>query len=266
MTWLAIFVPSLFVVIALTLVELRCGRDGGDWRINLQNWAINLVAGVTVYGMFTVWHGPALIDGASLPFWLAVPIYVVVQDLGEYLFHRAQHAIPLLWTMHSLHHSDPDMSALTSTRHFWGDRLIKSFTVWPLAYLVISPTSAALATYFGVSLWHFLVHSNLRLDFGRWTWLLNGPAYHRIHHSRLPEHYNCNFASLFPIFDILSGSYRHPDCHPVTGLEQQPPMNALQLLVWPIVSWRFEANMQKPAAPVLQAQDGGATDKLGAAG
>ncbi len=127
MTWLAIFVPSLFVVIALTLVELRCGRDGGDWRINLQNWAINLVAGVTVYGMFTVWHGPALIDGASLPFWLAVPIYVVVQDLGEYLFHRAQHAIPLLWTMHSLHHSDPDMSALTSTRHFWGDRLIKSF-------------------------------------------------------------------------------------------------------------------------------------------
>lgn len=81
MTWLAIFVPSLLTVLALTLVELRLGRGNGDWWINLQNWAINLIAGVTVYGMFTVWHGPALIDGASLPIWLAVPIYVVVQDL-----------------------------------------------------------------------------------------------------------------------------------------------------------------------------------------
>ncbi len=163
--------------------------------------------------------------------------------------------------MHSLHHSDPDMSALTSTRHFWGDRLIKSFTVWPLAYLVISPTPVALATYFGVSLWHFLVHSNLRLNFGKWTWLINGPAYHRIHHSRLPEHYNCNFASLFPVFDILSGSYRYPDCFPATGLEQKPK-NALQLLVWPIVSWRFEA--KKGKSSVSGMSDCGSPDQLGA--
>lgn len=249
MTWLATLVPSLFVVIVVTLIEFRSGRDGGDWWINLQAWAINLIAGLTLYKLFSVWHGPALIDGEALPAWLAVVIWVVVQDLGEYLFHRAQHTVPLLWAMHSLHHSDPDMSTLTASRHFWADRLFKTFTVWSLAYMIITPTAPALAFYFAISLWHFVVHANLELDFGRWTWAINGPAYHRIYHSRSPEHYNCNFASLFPIFDLFSGTYRHPDCRPQTGLDHRP-VSAGELLAWP---WVF--NRREAAAPAAGIAD-----------
>ena len=42
----------------------------------------------------------------------------------------ASHRIPALWAMHSLHHSDPEMTALTTNRHFWGDQLIKALTIW----------------------------------------------------------------------------------------------------------------------------------------
>ncbi|MGH6787742.1 MAG: sterol desaturase family protein [Novosphingobium sp.] len=235
MSFLAALACSLLVVIALTLLELRAKRRGGDWLVNLQAWAVNLVAALTVYRLFAVWHGPALIDGAALPLWLGIALFIVVQDLGEYLFHRVQHAIPWLWAMHSLHHSDPEMSALTTSRHFWGDRLIKSLTVWPAAYLVIAPTPEALTVYAITSLWHYVAHANLPLDFGRWSWMLNSPAYHRRHHSSLPEHYDSNFAALFPIFDVIAGSYHRPVDYPPTGFERRPG-NAIELLGWPLIA------------------------------
>ncbi len=244
MLWLAFLAPSLIVVAVLTLLEVRAGRSRGDWLVNLQAWAISIFAGLTVYELFKAWQGPALIDGAVLPLWLGIVLFIVVQDLAEFLFHRAQHRVPFLWAMHSLHHSDPDMSALTASRHFWGDRLVKTFTVWSLAAMVITPTVEAVAVYFVLSLWHFAVHSNLDLDFGKWTWVINGPAYHRRHHSRLPEHYNCNFAALFPIFDVLTGSYQHPHGRPETGLEHRPA-NAAELLLWPFVYRRREAAVQR---------------------
>src|ERR1700679_1928698 len=67
-------------------------------------------------------HGWGLILGAL--------VYLVAMDLGEYLFHRAQHAIPALWAMHSLHHSDPAFGTTTTVRHFWLDPLLKTLTIW----------------------------------------------------------------------------------------------------------------------------------------
>src|SRR5437016_2235324 len=33
-------------------------------------------------------------------------LYLLTWDLLEYATHRAQHAVPALWAMHSLHHSE----------------------------------------------------------------------------------------------------------------------------------------------------------------
>jgi hypothetical protein len=35
-------------------------------------------------------------------------------DLMEYLFHRVQHSVPIMWSMHSLHHSDAALNATTT--------------------------------------------------------------------------------------------------------------------------------------------------------
>ena len=165
--------------------------------------------------------------------WLAVVLYLLAFDLGEYLYHRLQHAVPLLWAIHSLHHSDPEMGVLTTNRHYWADSLFKTVTVWSAAALLISPTPTAIAVYGMLNLWNFFVHSRLRVDFGRWSWLANSPAYHRRHHSRLPEHHNSNFAALLPIWDVIAGAYRQPDGWPPTGLETRP-VNLRELLLWPL--------------------------------
>src|SRR6185437_7825233 len=53
-------------------------------------------------------------SGAGLV--VAIPCYALTMDAGEYLFHRAQHRIPFLWAMHSLHHSDPAVNISTAPR------------------------------------------------------------------------------------------------------------------------------------------------------
>lgn len=246
MEWFAALLPSLAVILVLSLLEHRSGRGSGDWLINLQTVLIQIIGGFTVYTLIQPWRGLSLIDGASLPPLVAVLLFILVQDLGENLFHRLQHKIPIMWAMHSLHHSDPDMSVLTTYRHFWADRLIKTVTIWSAAALIISPTPLAVGCYFILSMWNFAAHANLDWNFGKWSWVINSPAYHRRHHSSQPEHYDSNFAALFPFYDVLLGGYNVPQGRPETGFERRP-RNLLDLLIWPLAGRR--------AAPVASATE-----------
>jgi len=224
--------PTLAVTTAILAFERWRGAPPTDWRINLQSWAAQLFIAITLLPLLPVWRGASLIDGARLPFWAGFPILLLVRDFGEYIFHRAQHRVPLLWAMHSLHHSDPEMAVLTTQRHFWGDQLVKQVTIWSAVVMIIRPTPALLGAYGVVSLWNLMSHADLRLDFGRWSWLINSPAYHRRHHSMLPEHYDSNFAALFPIFDVIFGSYYRPDGFPPTG-QDHAPRNFVEMVAWP---------------------------------
>lgn len=228
------FLPAIAIALLLAIAERFESGDRTDWLRNLQAWGLQFAVAAGLLPLIPQWTGGGLIDGARLPFWAAFPIFFVVQDLGEFLFHRAQHRVPWLWAMHSLHHSDPNMAALTTQRHFWGDQLVKQVTIWSVSLMVIAPTSAMLAAYGFIALWNFVTHADLPIDLGRWSWAINSPAYHRRHHSSLPEHYNSNFAAVLPIFDVICGTYRRPEGFPPTGLEHKPESFA-ELLIWPLI-------------------------------
>lgn len=252
MTLFLALLPSMLVALGLTAIEHLRRPAQTDWLLNLQAWATRLLVTVIVLPVFRIAGLPSLLDGAALPFWLGFPVFLVVMDLAEYLFHRAQHRVPLLWAMHSLHHSDPEMSALTTERHFWADQLFKSVTVWAAALLVIAPTAEMVGLFAVISLWNFVSHSRLRLDLGRWSWLLNTPAYHRRHHSRLPEHFDSNFAALFPLFDVIAGSYHRPDGFPPTGLSRAP-QNWREMATWPAHHAGGEDEASPPRSTVSEA-------------
>jgi sterol desaturase/sphingolipid hydroxylase (fatty acid hydroxylase superfamily) len=178
-------------------------------------------------------HGWRFIAGAS--------IYVIAMDFGEYLFHRAQHRLPWLWAMHSLHHSDAKMNVSTTLRHFWGDHLIKSVTIFLVVGCIFKIDLEVAAIYNIVSLYNYVTHANIDLGFGRWSVALNSPRYHRIHHSALAEHHDLNFAALFPIFDVLFGSYHRPlrGEFPETGLGLNDPCPSLfDAVIWPLRAFR----------------------------
>lgn len=219
---------------ALTLLELRFGHSlGREHLLNLTAWALQFGAALLLLPLVALAIPFSLIHGAALPFAVGFAIYLLAMDFGEWAFHRAQHAIPWLWAMHSLHHSDPDVTATTTQRHFWGDQLLKSVTIWPMADIAIRPTGPIILAYAVTSLWNFVAHARVPLNFGMFSWILNSPAYHRRHHSLLPEHHNSNFAALFPIWDVISGTYRRPYGYPQTGLESRP-RTLLDVAVWPL--------------------------------
>ena len=232
------------MILVFTAIEVRTRHV--DWSsriINVQAWAVSLASVALLLPAVQYSIPVSLVSDA--PAWIAIPAYILVMDLAEYLFHRAQHAIPILWRMHSLHHSDHDMNATTTQRHFWGDPLLKSLTIWPLAALIVAPTPAASAIYGFAMLWNVVSHSAIDLNFGKWSWLINGPAYHRRHHSIQPEHFNSNFAALFPIFDVIAGSYHRPEGFPRTGLDHRP-RNLGEVLLWPLHGIAF--GKEQPAA------------------
>lgn len=234
MTTLLIIATGLSFMVGLSLIEHWRNPGPTDWWRNLQAWVIDLGIGLTILQVMPGFAGKPLLDAFAMPAWLAVAMFILLRDFTEFLYHYAQHRIPALWAMHSLHHSDPEMTALTTNRHFWGDQLVKSVTIWSGCAMVIGTRPEAMTIYGAMSLYHYVVHSKLKIDFGRFSWVLNSPAYHRRHHSRLPEHYDSNFAALFPIFDVMLGSYNRPDGWPPCGLDEGAPESFADVALWPV--------------------------------
>jgi sterol desaturase/sphingolipid hydroxylase (fatty acid hydroxylase superfamily) len=174
-------------------------------------------------------EGWALIGSAAL--------FIVAMDFLEYVFHRAQHAVPLLWAMHSFHHSDPAVNVTTATRAFWVEAWIKAIFLYPIVGVLFHVTPAIYTIYLVCKLYDFVNHLNLRVHFGRFWVVLNGPQYHRIHHSTRPEHFNRNFAAFFPVFDLIFGTHHRPmpDEFPATGLDTgEAPRHLLDAVIWPL--------------------------------
>lgn len=200
----ALLVPALSI---FTVAAVNAA--GGGW-ITLPSSGFGLLAGLAAY-TFTV-------DGL------------------EYLFHRAQHRFPLLWSMHSLHHSDVALSAASTGRHYWADQGIKMLSIYLLLGVVFRANAEILSLYGLVSLYNVFSHMNLRVGLGRMSFLVNSPQYHRIHHSALPQHRDHNFAALFPIFDVVFGTYLRPRDgeYPPTGLgDNEPPPKLVNAMIWP---------------------------------
>lgn len=175
--------------------------------------------------------------------------YALTVDFMEYLFHRMQHRVPAMWAMHSFHHSDTMLNASTTNRHFWAEHGIKMMTIYLLVGLLLKAGPVILGMYALLSIYNIFLHMNMRVGYGRWAIVINSPQYHRLHHSILPEHYNHNFAALFPIFDVIFGTCRMPDPaqYPPTGLDaSERPVRLLEAIFWPVRNARW---MRRRAAP-----------------
>ena len=209
-----------------------------------------LVLAATAAAVSALGGGLLVLPAAGLGLVPAALAYVVTVDLFEYLFHRTQHAVPALWAMHSLHHSDPAMNVSTTSRHFWLEQAIKSVTIYLAVSLIFAASPLIIFIYGVVSYYNFFPHMNLRVGFGRFV-LLNSPQNHRIHHSSQPLHRDKNFAGLFPIFDVMGGTQYQPaaDEYPATGLDDgDRPVSLTEAVAWPLRA-ALRRGFRQPAAP-----------------
>lgn len=157
---------------------------------------------------------------------LTTVIWIAVFDFFYYWWHRFQHESPLLWRIHKLHHIDPELGVSTNFRHHWLEDILRvPFILVPMALLFKLEPAVAFVLVF----WTVFIHANVRLHLGFFARVFAGPQLHRIHHSRLPQHFDRNYAAFLPIYDQLFGTYFHPRPgeFPPTGVEGEPEMKSL---------------------------------------
>jgi sterol desaturase/sphingolipid hydroxylase (fatty acid hydroxylase superfamily) len=173
----------------------------------------------------------------------AAAIYWAVFDFFYYWWHRLQHENKALWAIHKLHHMDETLNVATALRQHWLEDVGRvPFIVIPMAILFnLTPQAGGVVGFLFLS-WAFFIHANLKLNLGPASWLIAGPQLHRIHHSRLPEHFDRNYAAFYPIYDVLFGTYYHPRRgeFPPTGVRVDPDVSSMwDALVLPFRIWRL---------------------------
>lgn len=173
----------------------------------------NMLGGDTHSGggsasVFNVKHWVPWLDGHPITLFL---VYYTVYDFTYYWMHRAQHAIPWWWALHSMHHSQRQMSCWTNDRGNYLDGALQSLILATVGLAIgVDPSQFALLMLSG-ELMQNLSHANVRIRFGRvFERIFVDPLFHRLHHMRVdpeqPALHNCNFGQVFSVWDTLFGT------------------------------------------------------------
>jgi sterol desaturase/sphingolipid hydroxylase (fatty acid hydroxylase superfamily) len=168
-------------------------------------------------------HWIELRAAAQWPGWLLVPLTLMAMDAANWLAHYADHRLDALWRFHALHHSQEELSVLTSFRahplmHTTGFLLATIPVVVLMPARPIAPVLITIYVCIGT-----LQHANLRWTFGPLGRVIVSPAYHRLHHA--PDTQGLNLGVVLTIWDVLTRRARFPargDAVGRTGLDGRP--------------------------------------------
>ena len=162
--------------------------------------------------------------------WVAFLLYLLLFDLVDYALHRAQHGWDWWWQLHALHHSQRQMTRWSDSRNHLLDDALRDSAFVAVALAVGIAPAQFVAVVALTQLLESLSHANLRGDFGPVLGrLLVSPAFHRTHHAIGTGHEShgagslggCNYAVLFPLWDLLFGTARFGRAPEPTGVRDQ---------------------------------------------
>ena len=197
--------------------------------------------------------------------WLALPLFLVFEDMMQYWWHRASHSFSWLYNLHRAHHNGRYMSVRLVYRN-------------NIIYYAMMPSLwfAAVLLYLGLG-WFYVgyvvikmlviigAHSDLAWDapLYRIKWLsplmwvvertISTPATHHAHHGRHRDdpavHYKGNYGNLLFFWDVLFGTAKITRSYPASyGVEDMPDATLGQQLLWPVFPENRDAARKLPGA------------------
>ncbi len=147
----------------------------------------------------------------ELPFFMLVFICYLLFDFASYLQHTLFHALPILWRIHRVHHSDIDYDVTTGLRFHPLEALLSSLLI---ALIIISFGAPVLSIVLFEITRHLMLlfsHSNISINSTIervLRWFIVTPDMHRIHHSVQENETNSNFSLNFSIWDRVFSTYK----------------------------------------------------------
>jgi sterol desaturase/sphingolipid hydroxylase (fatty acid hydroxylase superfamily) len=218
---------SLLIVAIWEFCRPRRQREFPALRRRLGNvgiWLLNIALVALTFAPTAAVRPQLAAFGVNLPSWPIANHWVsfaaafLLLDFFNYAVHRCQHAVPLLWRLHALHHSDPDVDVTTSVRHHPIEYLLAGGFYWLAVLALDIPLAVVTAHALTVFAAAAITHGNAKLP--EWLERLLQPVVitldaHLIHHSISPGEANANFGAVFSFWDRLFGTYarRSPEQH-----------------------------------------------------
>lgn len=251
---------SVFFLVfsALLIWQWQCPRSTLlQWR---QRWQHNIV--LFMFGALCVRIAQPLLlslvalfgqnfglfNWFDLPFWSVVLVSILALDCLIYWQHRLFHEVPLLWRLHRVHHSDPELDVSSAIR-FHPIEILLSLVIKASAVFVLGiPVEAVLIFDVLLNASAMFNHTNARLPKWLESWaqfVIITPDLHRIHHSRVSEEANSNYGFFLSVWDGLFHSKRrfalHGDEHlniGFPGTKTYQPASLKALLVMPFKTYQ----------------------------
>jgi sterol desaturase/sphingolipid hydroxylase (fatty acid hydroxylase superfamily) len=147
-----------------------------------------------------------LLGRLGLGTWEGFLVCLLTLELLGYWLHRAFHAIPWLWRIHAVHHSDVEVDATTAHRHHPLELLINTVITIPILIL-LGAEPIVLFVYNALRLTvAAITHGNISFPAPvekALHGLLVTPDFHRMHHSSERRYTDSNYSGILPVFDFL---------------------------------------------------------------
>jgi sterol desaturase/sphingolipid hydroxylase (fatty acid hydroxylase superfamily) len=152
---------------------------------------------------------PDCLPVKGLPLWQQCLLVLLLQDVFLYAMHRAFHA-GWAWKFHAVHHSPKGLDWMAAHRNHPLNTLL-TFSLADVGVLLLgfSPQTLLVLAPFNI-VYSTMVHANLNWTFGPLRYVLASPVFHRWHHTTEKEGLDKNFASTFPVLDLLFGTFYMP--------------------------------------------------------
>ena len=156
--------------------------------------------------------GWGLLHQLSLPVTAVVAITLLVRGFISFFTHYLMHMVPLLWRIHRVHHLDTELDVSTTVRGH------------PLEFAVQSLPAVPIVVAFGLAPWVLVLYELLDVGVNLWShsnvrvpgalakalrYVIVTPDLHRIHHSAWKPETNSNFGAVFPVWDLVFGTFAH---------------------------------------------------------
>ena len=222
--------------------------------------AIVFVSGAIAHWLAPQWAG-ALTNLNALA---GLALFLVLDDMTQYWWHRASHMTHWLYNLHRAHHDGRYMSVrLVYRNNLFYYAMMPG--LWLSGLLVYLGLGWVYAGYVVVKMAVIIgAHSDVAWDapLYRIKWLspvmwvvertISTPATHHAHHGRHEDdpavHYRGNFGNLLFFWDVLFGTAKITRSYPASyGVENLAPATLGQQLMWPIFPENRTAPAEAPA-------------------
>lgn len=178
------------------------------------------------------------------PFLLQVFEVLFLSDLLIYWGHRLQHKVDFLWRFHKVHHSAEHLDWLAAHREHPIDSVYTIGLINLPAFIMGFPLESIAGIIAFRGIWAIYIHSNVRLPIGFLRIFIGAPELHHWHHDL--DRRAGNYANLFPVMDLIFGTYKCPDHEPERfGIREETPKSYIGQLIDPLLPNRLWDKIKK---------------------